>query len=526
MLKKIIQIIILTGIITSVSAQEQKIKTKVKIGEEFKSSKKVYISKLFNSSEEGFYTLKLRYRRDDEIILNKFNSELKLIKENAIKFTKKEYQFTIDLKPSAQIFTSFRNNKHKIHYLFAHPFNESELSLNEPKKVMEIPFENSSVHNAGNFDYEISPDSNKILLYSNHPFKANEKEKFSFSVFDKELNLIWNKTVTFPYSDKLFSLQDFEIDNDGNLYILGKLYNDKVVEKRNGKPNYKYIILSYKNNGNVTKEYKVELENKFIRDLTFGINNQQDFVCAGFYSEKGTTSIKGSYYFEIDHESGKFLKENTKEFSPSFISKYKSERTKKKVKRKSKKGKAPELYEYDFDYLFMKDEGGALLIGEQYYSYTYSTTTTDANGNTTTHWHTRYVYGDIIVINIDKSGKTIWQEKIPKKQVVASYKATNYCSYYPIYRNNALYIVYNDNKKNLEFSEGQKLSNVTFGKNGIAAIAKLDEQGSMTKDFLFSQKETEFFVQPIMSEQISQNDLILYGRKRKKQKFSYLKILD
>ena len=47
---------------------------------------------------------------------------------------------------------------------------------------------------------------------------------------DKNLNQIWDKKVELPYQDQLFEIEGYQIDNQGNVHLLGILFNEKKKE--------------------------------------------------------------------------------------------------------------------------------------------------------------------------------------------------------------------------------------------------------------------------------------------------------
>ena len=101
------------------------------------------------------------------------------------------------------------------------------------------------------------------------------------------MNQLWEKKIELPYQDKLFGIQDFKIDNEGNVHLLGILYDEVVKYKRQGKPNYEYQILSYYNEGKEFKKYPVQVDGKFLTDMKIAVGTNDNIICAGFYSNVG-----------------------------------------------------------------------------------------------------------------------------------------------------------------------------------------------------------------------------------------------
>jgi len=230
--------------------------------------------------------------------------------------------------------------------------------------------------------------------------------------------------------------------------FLDKNLRKTKKDRIKGKPNYQYHILAYLDNGKKIKDYEINLEDKFITDITYTIAKNGDLICSGLYSENGTSSIKGAFYMTIDFDTRKVKNNSIKEFDEEFITQGWSDKAIAKAKKKEqKKDRAIEMYEYDLSDFVLRDDGGAVLLAEQYYVRVVTTTTTDANGNTTTRTTYHYYYKDVIVVNISPKGKIEWATKIDKYQ-----HSVNDFGYYSSYvlqvDGDKLHLIYNERARN------------------------------------------------------------------------------
>jgi len=201
-----------------------------------------------------------------------------------------------------------------------------------------------------------------------------------------------------------------------------------------GKPNYTFRLFydALEKGDTALNNIEMELEEKFITDLQLAFTKKGDIIGAGFYSEEGTKSIKGSYYIKLN-----------KNKIP--------ERQEKRLRRRSEQGKTVELYEYDLDRLILRDDGGVVLLAEQYYISTYSRSAnfaSDPYANNRREVVNNYHYNDIIIVNINPDGNIEWANKIPKQQTTSGDNGY-YSSYQPAVIKNKIYLFYNDNPKNL-----------------------------------------------------------------------------
>ncbi len=513
--------------ILTFSSQVKSNKVNIKWGPELKESKRSTLSDLVGYDNSGIYALKFTRRglARFEYSLEYFDQNLNKTKslQLELKYKKKDryYEGIVQLNNELYLFSSYKDQKIKKNNLFVQKVIKNTLQLDlDLKTISIIDYSGERKRNAGNFNYQISRDSSKLLIYYNLPYHKGENERFGFHVFDNNMNLLWEKEVILPHKEELFGIEDYIIDNNGNLHLLGIIYKEKRKSKRIGAPNYTYQILSYINKGKGFKEYPVKIENNFITDMRIAVNKDQDIICAGFYSDLGSFSIKGSYFLKINTKTNRIGTKTFKEFGIDFITQNMTERQEKKTKKKASKGKSTELYEYDLRQIILKDDGGAILIGEQFYIRVVTTTSTDANGNTSTTTTYYYYYNDIIAINMSPKGEIVWAEKIPKRQVTTN-DGGFFSSYLlSVYKDN-LYFIFNDNPKNLFYKEGDKISYFKKkSKESLAVMVELNSEGKQTREALFSVNDAEVLIRPMVCEQISKKELILFGQKKKKQRFA------
>lgn len=522
---------ILMGISIPTISQNLSQKVDIKWGNEIKASRKTTLSDIVGYDENNFYAIRIEYKGfigpSENLTIDSYDSNANQIQSIDLELgdgrNEKDYEEIVHLDNKLYLFSSIQDKKSKKNMLFVQSIDKTSLLPNtEQKKIAEIDYTGNSRRNSGGYDFQISRDKSKLLIYYNLPYEKGEKEKFGFKVFDKSLNLLWTKNITLPYNDELFEVERYVVDNKGDVYLLGMVFKDKRRKKRNGEPNYQYSILSYKNNGAKEDEYPVNLQGSFLTDMNIQIADNQDIICAGFYSEKGTFSIKGSYFLSIDSQTKEIKSKSFKEFAIEVMLESLSEKKQKKLEKKIEKGKEVELYDYDLDNLVLRDDGGALLVAEQYYISTYTTTTT-VNGVTTTTTTFVYHYNDIIVINMNPQGQIEWTKTIPKRQITSNDRGF-YSSYVMSVVKDKLYFVFNDNPKNLieKITDSKKVYRYSGQKESVVALVEIDGKGNLTKDMLFKSADAEVIVRPKVCEQVSDNELIIFGQRKKTQRFARL----
>jgi hypothetical protein len=314
------------------------------------------------------------------------------------------------------LFYSKLDKAKKTNDLFVVTLSQEDLStLQEETRIFSMKY--TSKRNSGNFDIAISRDSSKLLAFANTPNKRSKgaRDEISVVVMDKDFEILWDDVLTIPYADKDFGIYDYDVDNNGNVYVLGKHYKQKSKRQKR-QPRGTYKLIGFFEEGHDRQEFDLKLSNKFISDITYFVKADGNILCSGLYSNTNTSGAAGAFYLEIENETLEVVVENLVEFDLDFLTQGLSERQTKKVKRKVNKGKDVEFYSYEVRNLIEKEDGGLIMVAEQYFVRVTTTTTTNANGTTSTSTTYHYYYNDIIIVSFDEEGEIEWHDKLEKAQ--------------------------------------------------------------------------------------------------------------
>ncbi|MEL6590039.1 MAG: hypothetical protein AAFQ68_08170 [Bacteroidota bacterium] len=444
-------------------------------------------------------------RNRDRSSIIKFSKNLVLKKEAPLvpKLGKKkmEFQFAERLGDEMFVFSTVIDRKSRENVLMAQQIDKKNLSLS--KKPQRVAFTNiRNARNIGTFSYQLSRKRSKLLLVGYEPYKRGENEKFNLSVYDRGLEQVWERQITIPYEDQLFFIERFVIDDRGDVYVLGRKYYDRPKNRRRGRPNYSYVILAYRFKGLEFEEYEVKLKDRFITDLSFTVNDTGDLICAGLYSDRGTVSIKGTYFMSVDAISQEIKEEGFKEFDDDFLTQFMND-------RQAERGR--ELYDYKLDEIILRADGGAILIAEQYFVDVYTYTNPDGTIQTRNY----YNYNDIIVININPNKTIEWATKVPKRQVTVD-DFGYFSSFAHAITDQNIYLIFNDNQRNMTKERRNPLS--FNGSRSVVMLVAIDTEGRVSKEILTSNREERIITRPKSCEQLGRNRMIVYGSRGKKYK--------
>ena len=544
MIKSITVLIVLSFWSVNFLAAQQSnpLTAEINWGKEYVEPSNTRISKIVDVNQQGFYVLREKYAsgldNKPKVYLEHFSREMELKKsiEQDLKYKNKRRDFEDIIMYNGELYllTSFYNESKKRTYLFRQTIGSRSLI---PGKTLELVADSEARNseNEGEFDWHISRDSSHLLVYNELPYNRREPERFALRVFDEKFEEVWKKNIILPYADNRMTVEEYQVDNKGNVYLLGVIYQDGANQRRRGAANYQYVILAYTNNGEDFEEYKLDIGDKFITDLTFRVGDDGNLVCTGFYSETGNYSVKGTYFFKLDAQTKQLYNKNLKAFDFEFLTSYMRPKEVEKARRAELKGDAnnqAELYNFSLDELILRSDGGAVLVAEQYYVYeqrdfdnfnpAFNTFPYNNNNFRVDYF---YNYNDIIVVNIRPNGEIEWTARIPKRQETVN-DGGYYSSYAMAILPQGLYFLYNDNARNFDAAQSSS-KNRTFnfnGKNSVMTLAEIQKDGQVNIQPIFDTKGRGAIVRPKVCKQIGKKEMAIYGEYARYFQFGSLKI--
>lgn len=367
------------------------------------------------------------------------------------------------------------------------------------------------------FQFEYSADSSKFLIYYNLAYKTKKNEKFGVLVFNQSLDKLWEKTVTLPYYDDNFNIENYSISNSGKVYFSSKLFyslgqKKTLLHEKKKKPNYDTYIHEISNYG--VKEYKVEYEDKFLGHLQFAFVDNKVLI-AGSYSFTSHSKLSGILWGELTN-NGSDISLRHKRLPLEFYCPYTSE-YEKCVKDKSKyfDKKTLGIGEFTTKSLHIGSNGDLYLIGES-----------------VPYWPSNFVgIHGVVIFKIDRERKFSWVKFIPRLEFSSGWDY--FSGYVPTFKNDKFYLFYNDNIENVnkEFTETPKaLTKIGLGTKCCPVVTSnfvlttIDSNGDSNKIILLNTVETETMLWPKSSHQVTNDEVIFYFRGVDKERILKYKI--
>ncbi|MBS1546984.1 MAG: hypothetical protein JST38_07290 [Bacteroidetes bacterium] len=424
------------------------------------------------------------------------------------------------------VFTQMYDKKDNENRLFVSTYARADFSPRKRfERVAVIPAEKSS--NIGQFSISASPDRSKVLVQVFPPKQKDGDEQSHISIYEASMEQpLWSQDFKLPYGDMEFKAETQRVDNDGSVIVLGVKYAAKQEKrdlKRANKSTYEYHLLVYSGDSPTPQDNPITVSDKFLQDMTLSMGKDGDIICAGLYGNKNSFNVGGAFFLRLDRATKQVTHSSFKDFSDDFITMYMSEKQAEKAKKKAdRKGEELEMPEYTLHDIIRREDGGAVLLAEQYYvvvsTYTYST----GNGGTATQTIYNYYYNDVLVINIDPEGNIEWANKVPKHQVTSN-DGGMYSSFAVDVKGSNIYLVFNDTGENLFLKPGDKVKQFSLtGKDALVVLATIDSEGNTTREALFSPERRDVILRPKDCVELKDENMFIYASRKKDYRYGLI----
>ncbi len=427
---------------------------------------------------------------------------------------------------SVYIFSRYYDRKENKISLFASEINTSTGKFNRDFEVISaVDDKFSSFSNP--FTLTRSIDSTKLLVVIQYPVRNNENVRYGLKVLNNDMSAVWSKDINFNEQNRDFTLNDIEVDRKGNIHMIANMRMSREEKKEKDVDSRYYVnVYSYFHNSDELEQYEIGFQNDIIRTIDLDVNEKDELIGMGFYSEKKFTlndSYTGFFFLKINPNSRKVVTSTQSKFSTELIEELVGE-------RKAKKGKFP-------TYLTRKSiplSNGGYAVVLEHYNYTYSTQTSPNGAQTTFE---TWLFGNVVVMYLDENGEMKTASVIKKRQYctakngapsylqmlgVGTYPGVNELPYYGISvleNDDNIYLLYNENPKNeARLKEGKNPKSVRQ-RTSVTMLVTSTPDGKVNGNVLFKSKDrSEGIMMPLMPRsyvQYSENAAIVFGRKGK-----------
>lgn len=450
-----------------------------------------------------------------EVYRSDFNKELK----------GKEFEDFFFLKEKLFLLATSYNKKEKALTLLAAEVNKADGEL-AGEWIELVSWQKDSKNDFIHYKADYNGDSTNMIVVST--MEGREKNTYEISQYDIRLKRVGNPvTISNEFEPRTFELEDVIYATNGNIVMVGRQYEFQEGKKKKAKfLDFKnYVVRIYGPQGNLLNEVNTSVDAKWLLSTKLSQIKGKELVLAGFYSnERKGREINGMIVQRIDPANGSIISTSRKDLNTSLISAVEDDDDGDDESRKERKERErleKIMGEEDgfsknmrFRNFLPTEDGGIVILAEEYYTYTYTTYTTTYSGNMTTTRATTYrvfFSGNIMMSKMEAKGNLSWLHVLPKRQQEQIQLGNNsapggfslgfnYFSNsfgYPFYSGfgsapvpgkNAIGIFFNDRNKNANVLQlGQKVKLATRFNKSDCYYIKLDAAtGKYTRVSLFA----------------------------------------
>ncbi len=355
-------------------------------------------------------------------------------------------------------------------------------------------------------DFALSLDSTKLLLFTTAAYDRKSNLKYSFSVFDRNMKKMWNKTIELPILDKFVDVMDIALTNEGKVAVILKHYDQEITREKvrddgANVPAYKTKLLVYDSKSAKPQEYVIDLGNKFVQTLTITDDKASGLDLFGLYKTKYNGYVNGYFTCNLDAEKLQVKTKLMEKFPDDFIDRVSHDRF--GSDRESDPGISG-----NFKLMAKIDRNGygtdyvlEYYIVKVYTSYNASTGTTST--------HTDYIKGDIADVFVDKAGKVV-VTRIPKYQFSGSPLFEGFTA---LPYKDKLLLFYNDDRDNVTQDITKRPDDVKNFNKSILLMAAVSPTGDVARSMVIDNRKEDLTSCPELSGKLDGNRIVLYSRK-------------
>jgi hypothetical protein len=476
-------------------------------------------SKTISFSDEHYYVLNKK-KKQYEIVQFDYDHNLISTKQLDFKYidVHQHYWEIVDLKSGRfQILADEDKKNDKVRVLCTSIKSDGQFD-SKMKTLASFDFELKTMVagedglNRDKIGVSVSKDSTKVAITSVKFYrdygKGKGNEIYSIAVFDENMELLWEKDVEFPFADKKIDIQQFEVNNDGEVFLLTKTKQKQPNPDKN--INYKFSIYKISPNSDFI-ELVINPKRVIPLETSFQIIDNQEIIVFGFYTrEEKSYRFKPDGLFSYSFSSkGERLFQNTSDFKNDYYAKLNGEDG--LAGENSLRYFNPKIDEI----LYNREKGNYLLIAESRYLANIDNYQVIGIKEDDIYFYTN----QIIVLLISDNGAIKWATPIIK-DFGRKKNSINFTSYVVTFKNGNLYFIFNDEKT---VKEQKSYDKKRKSMPVITEIVKIDGDGEIKfRDVLFLPNERLRAFNSKYSKNIEDGKILICNAKYYKYKYGVL----
>ncbi|WP_296384217.1 hypothetical protein, partial [Winogradskyella sp.] len=443
------------------------------------------------------------------------------------------------------VFGSVYDKKQKEANLFGIEVLPSGKLANEQVKLFTTKV--TKKREQGAFYFKDSPTRDRLLIMHAALFDKEEVIQYEVKLLDENLDSTMSHIEKVPFEDRKgleFTISDYDVSvNDDVFLVINESFRDRKTKTNNEK----FQVHAFKSSNGYAKEIiDIKFKDKEIINCEMLANKEGQLHLVGFYSSvrkngKANKELKGIYAAAVTVATNTVDRLNFNEFDYETKVKLIGE-------RRAKKGKDVKPL-YVTHSLIEKNDGGLILLSE----YQLVIQGRAAGIGPLAFTPITFINNEIIVTSLNPDGTVAWSNVIPKKQK-ASYttlslgifgfsnqgnfsvsagimvpltvmgKGPEYLSAMPIYHNDKLTVIFNDNTKNYGVTDIEKIKWLGNYNKAVPAAMTFDSEGNFTRLDQENAEKYQLVLRPRVFYRTSPSEYIIYSSRKSKDKLGRMTI--
>lgn len=425
-----------------------------------------------------------------------------LYKNNRIK-NKTEFENVFVLDSSLIVLFSTYNTDKQENELYGVQYVDGFM-LGDPELLLSIKAPNRYDKNPVIIEYDLEKKVFAAISLESDA-KANHPS-MQIACFNQDLSTLWKQNLDIPYKQNKFDLEQIEIDDNNNIYILFRIVFNKEQQKQYNLPAADYYFSLLQLSESQEEDYLetvLNIEDKVIYNMQLDVKEKTHkiFLTGLYNNKKGDLKPQGIYFTEFEKDSIIPSAIKIQPFNNDFIPDFETESPFTEITDAE-----PEIDLIDF---LKSPDGGYYLLGE--YKLINETCMPDYRSSLMS-CNYNYYYNDIFIFKFDSTGSLQKKLRIPKKQFTRNDGAIYSSFSYGILKNK-LVLLYNDHPKNLKPKNPAHLTFMTDAKKSNLAAVFVDENGLVEKEFLVNNDKKKTWCKPLIFFSIRGGSILMLAEK-------------
>ena len=397
------------------------------------------------------------------------------------------------------LFISIYQENIRKNELYAYQYSLPDLRLIKKQKLEDVF---NPPNNRLPFFYATSPDGNKLVVSSWSYTLPDDTGKINVVVFDDQFQIIKEYDHLLPYENKNLFIDNSLIDNEGNVYLIGKRHNanpllsyQQIAEVDGLK-----FVLAFLKRQTTPEIFEIDVKKHRFDQIFFKVNENEELIGVGLYKKGGKISYSGVGLFLLNPED-KTIKMTTQELSKEdFIAAL---------------GEIQPVFNTSRNYFYNARIREVVTKRNAYYVVGERVKNRESKEKSDrVTFDTEQTLLDMFVIKLDTRGKFMWMKRIPKMQMLDE-RSSKYFSFKVVDRERDLLLFYNDHQDNFEYNNKYKLK-LADVRSSIPMLAKVSySSGKIVKRRLTSLFGKNALIRPYFCKRLDEDRFFMFGQKKK-----------